>query len=108
MVSTPDEYEFSSHRAYLGVEPYRIVDVDPVLRRFGPHKRNAHERYAEFMLAATNERDEDAATFYAENDILGSDEFVDETIHRMGEVDKWASKHRDVMPFDAELLLTVI
>lgn len=108
MVATPDEYEFSSHRAYLGIEPYGVVDADPVLRRFGPHKRKAHERYAVFMAAATNERDEDVATFYAENDILGSDEFVDETIHRMGEVDKWASKHKDVPPFDAELLLSAI
>lgn len=108
MVATPDEYEFSSHRAYLGIDPYGVVDVDPVLRRFGPHKRKAHERYAAFMRAATNERDDDIATFYAERDILGSDEFVDETIHRMGEVDKWASKHKDGMPFDAELLLSVI
>lgn len=108
MVATPDEYDFSSHRAYLGVEPYGVVDVDPVLRRFGPHKRKAHERYAAFMLAAMNELDDDVATFYAENDILGSDEFVDETIHRMGEVDKWASKHKQVSPFDAELLLKAV
>ena len=26
----------------------------------------------------------------------------------MGKVDKWASKHKDVTPFDAELLLSVI
>jgi len=108
MAASPDEYDFSSHRAYLGIEPYGVVDVDPVLRRFGPHKQKAHERYAGFMRAAKNERDEDVATFYAEGDILGSDEFVDETIHRMGEVDKWASKHKAVTPFDAELLLTVI
>ena len=108
MVATPDEYEFSSHRAYLGIEPYGVVDVDPVLRRFGPHKRKAHERYAAFMRAAMNERDDDVATFYAESDILGSDEFVDETIHRMGEVDKWASKHKDETPFDAESLLLAI
>jgi len=108
MVATPDEYEFSSHRAYLGIEPYGVVDVDPVLRRFGPLKRKAHLRYAAFMRAATDERDDDVATFYAEGDILGSDEFVDAAIHRMGEVDKWASKHKDVTPFDAELLLSVV
>ena len=26
----------------------------------------------------------------------------------MGEVDRWASKHKDIAPFDAELLLSVI
>ena len=109
MVASADEYEFSSHRAYLGIEPYGVVDVDPVLRRFGPQKKRAHERYAAFMLAAIDEPDDDIAAFYAgQGGIIGSEEFVDETIHRMGEVDKWASKHRDVTPFDAEILLSVI
>ena len=108
MVPTPDEYEFSSHRAYLGTEPYGVIDVDPVLRRFGPHKRKAHERYAAFMAAAMNQPDDDIETFYADVKIVGSKEFVDETIHRMGEADKWAGKHRDVLPFDADLLLNVI
>ena len=34
--------------------------------------------------------------------------FVDETIHRMGEVDKWASKQKNQVAFNAELLISVI
>ncbi len=30
MVTRPEDYEYSSHRAYLGMEPAGIVDVDPV------------------------------------------------------------------------------
>jgi hypothetical protein len=52
--------------------------------------------------------DDDTAKFYAYGDILRSDEFVDGKIYRMGEADKWASKHGDVLPFDADLLLNVI
>ncbi|HMO81072.1 MAG TPA: transposase [Pyrinomonadaceae bacterium] len=108
MVATPEEYPYSSHRAYLGIEPYGVIDVDPVLRRFGPSKRKAHERYAAFMREPTNEREDDTATFYANGEILGTDEFVDDAIHRMGEVENWASKHKDVTAFDAELLLSSI
>ena len=108
MVETPEEYPFSSHRAYLGIEPYGVVDVDPVLRRFGPHKRKALERYAAFMREPANEREDDITRFDANGEILGTDEFVDETIHRMGEVDMWASKHLDVTAFIVEILLSAI
>lgn len=39
MVTRPEDYEYSSHRAYLGMEPAGIVDVDPVLRHFGARKK---------------------------------------------------------------------
>src|SRR3989442_8289098 len=35
MVNQPEDYKYSSHRAYLGMEPPGMVDVDPVLRHFG-------------------------------------------------------------------------
>src|SRR5438094_8775641 len=38
MVGRPEEYQYSGHRAYLGLEPATIVDVDPVLRHFGVKK----------------------------------------------------------------------
>src|SRR6185503_5774088 len=38
MVSEPEEYAYSSHRAYLGLEAAGIVDVEPVLRHFGAKK----------------------------------------------------------------------
>ncbi len=46
MVERVEEYPYSSHRAYMGLEPAGIVDVDPVLRRFGPRKAVARERFA--------------------------------------------------------------
>ena len=44
MVTAAEEYPFSSQRAYLGIEPAAVVDVDPVLRLFGPRKELARER----------------------------------------------------------------
>src|SRR5205809_7452947 len=35
MVKRPEQYKYSGHRAYLGLEAAAIIDVDPVLRHFG-------------------------------------------------------------------------
>src|SRR5438876_3834675 len=45
MVGKPEQYQYSGHRAYLGLEPATIVDVDPVLRHFGVKKKLAREAY---------------------------------------------------------------
>src|SRR5436305_1171601 len=61
------------------------VDVDPVLRHFGGKRKLARERYQEFVLAGMKLGHQ--AEFYRaeEGRILGGEEFVDATIHRLGE-----------------------
>ncbi len=85
MVTVPEGYEYSSHRAYLGVEPAGIVDVDPVLRHFGARKELARVNYRNFVAAGIKQGH--CEEFYAadEGRILGSEEFIDATIHRIGE-----------------------
>jgi REP element-mobilizing transposase RayT len=51
MVSRPEQYQYSSHRASLGLEAVGIVDVDPVLRHFGARKELARKAYRQFILA---------------------------------------------------------
>src|SRR5438128_8424323 len=51
MVVEPEQYEYSGHRAYLGLESTDIVDIDPVLRHFGVKKRVARQRYRQFVAA---------------------------------------------------------
>lgn len=85
MVNQPEEYKYSSHRAYLGIEPTGIVDVDPVLRHFGAKKSIATERYRQFVAAGIKQGH--CEEFYTADAgrILGSEEFIDATIHRIGE-----------------------
>lgn len=85
MVTRPEDYQYSSHRGYLGMEPAGIVDVDPVLRHFGASKAVARARYREFVAAGIKQGH--CEEFYAaeEGRILGSEEFIDATIHRIGE-----------------------
>lgn len=85
MVTLPEDYEYSSHRAYLGMEPAGLVDVDPVLRHFGARKEIARANYRKFVAAGIKQGH--CGEFYAadEGRILGSEEFIDATIHRLGE-----------------------
>jgi REP element-mobilizing transposase RayT len=90
MVTRPEDYQYSSHRAYLGLEPAGVVDVDPVLRHFGASKEVARDRYRKFVEAGLKQGH--CREFYAadEGRILGSEEFIDATIHRIGSSGKLA------------------
>jgi hypothetical protein len=85
MVRRPEQYKYSGHQAYLGLAPAEILDIDPVLRHFGAKKEVARAAYREFVRAGMKlgHRDE----FYSANEgrFLGSAEFMEETIHRIGE-----------------------
>src|SRR5437870_3244227 len=113
IVRKPENYQYSSHRCYTGEEANGLVDVDPVLRHFGGKKKLAREMYRQFVLAGIKlgHRPE----FYRadEGRILGSEEFVDATIHRIGETGS-ARKTRNkrgvtALPrFDAEVLISAV
>jgi len=85
MVGRAEDHPHSSHRAYLGAEPAGIVDVDSVLRLFGAEKKKARENFAQFVAAGLKLGQ--GAEFYTadETGILGTEEFVDATIHRLGD-----------------------
>lgn len=85
MVRQPEQYPYSSHRAYLGLEAAGIVDVEPVLRHFGAKKKVAREAYRQFVAAGMKSGHQDRFYLADEGRILGTEEFVDATIHRLGE-----------------------
>jgi hypothetical protein len=65
----------------MGLEQAGIVDVDPVLRLFGRKKEAAREHFAVFM----GEPDDEAPEYSTvQSDVLGSDEFIDAHIYRIG------------------------
>lgn len=98
MVRRPEDYAYSSQQAYIGLEPAGIIDVDPVLRHFSPKRKVARERFAQHVNAGLKLGSQES--FYAtECGILGSEEFVDTMIHRIGEHDVYAAamRRRDAM-----------
>jgi len=85
MVAKPEAYEYSGHRAYLGLAPALIMNVDPVLRHFGVSKNQSRQRYRQFVSAGMKDGHQDEFYLADEGRILGSEEFVDATIHRIGQ-----------------------
>jgi len=111
MVRKPEQYQYSSHRAYLGLEAAGVVDVDPVLRHFGAKKKLARERYREFVAAGMRLGHRDEFYLASEGRILGTDEFVDATIHRLGETPRAArssNKRGESHEFRPEALIEAV
>jgi putative transposase len=111
MVEQPEQYEYSSHRAYLGLEPAGIVDVDPVLRHFAVKKQVARERYGQFVAAGIKLGHQEEFYLADEGQILGSEEFVDATIHRLGQTRRIDSGSKMKLPkesFNAEVLVAAV
>jgi putative transposase len=108
MVRKPEDYPFSSHRAYIGLEPAGPIDVDPVLRRFGPKKEVARKRFIRHVAAGTKlgHRDE---LYVTTGGVLGNEEFVDTMIHRLGEFKpKGTPRASDVAAIDADRLMSAV
>lgn len=78
------------------------------LRHFGSAKEMARERFREFVIAGIGLRYPEEFDSPAESGILGSDEFVDDAIHRIGDVAKSHYPKKDVRPFDAEVLIDAV
>lgn len=85
MVEKAEEYKYSGHRAYLGLDAPGVLDVDPVLRHFGAKRKMARQAYEEFVTAGMNLGHQEEFYVADEGRILGSEEFVDATIHRIGQ-----------------------
>ena len=109
IVDRPEEYEYSGHPAYLGLEPAGIVDVDPVLRHFGAKKSVAQEAYRQFVAAGMKAGHQDEFYMADGGRILGTQEFVDATIHRIGEPGRTArSQSGGNTDFNAEALIRAV
>lgn len=85
MVKRAESYPYSGHRAYIGPDRSGLVDAEPVLRHFGGTKRRAIEVFERFVEAGAGETSQDEYYRAAEGRLLGSEEFVEEIKHRVGE-----------------------
>src|ERR1700733_4215711 len=104
MVRQPEDYEYSGHRAYIGLDGNGLVDVEPVLRHFGGTKRRAVEVYRRFVQVGTGHKSREEYYRASEGRMLGSEEFVKEVKHRVGEICPSVKEARGISL--AELLKT--
>jgi hypothetical protein len=85
LVTRPDEYPWSSHRALLGqVPPPAWLAVDRVLREFGPMRARARGEYERFVNAAIGIESTLWRNLVAQA-YLGSDEWLDQVKRKVDE-----------------------
>jgi hypothetical protein len=108
MVRRPEQYKYSGHRAYLGLEPAGVVDVDPLLRHFGSQKKAARAAYRQFVMGGMELGHQEELYLTEDGRILGSEEFIDTTVHRIGESGRRARRIPNTKEFDVERLLVAV
>ena len=113
IVRKPEGYEYSGHRAYLGQEDNRLVDSDTLLRYFGGRKTRAREQYRAFVLAGMKDGHREELYQADEGRLLGSEEFVESTKHRIGEIPRGARPERSSdravrQPVDTQELMKAV
>jgi REP element-mobilizing transposase RayT len=103
IVARPEDFEYSGHRAYLGLDRSGLVDAEPVLRHFGANRKRAVDMYSQFVNAALAQKSQQEYYVAAEGRMLGNDEFLDEVKHRIG--DHLGRGDRRVRKADIEAVL---
>lgn len=81
MVKDPEEYPWSSHNAYLGMESLPCLTIDSLLDHFRTSVTTARDGYRRFVLDGLGE--EHRPEFHgtgADNRLLGNNSFVDKCL----------------------------
>jgi putative transposase len=81
-----DQYGYSGHVAYLRPVESSLVDTDALLRYFGARKSQARKLYRLFVQAGMGQGSREELYETDDGRLLGSDEFVEETKRRAGEI----------------------
>jgi len=83
IVSKPDEYPWSGHRAYLGTEKIPWLTTEWVLGQFASHEKTANRLYADFVLQSLgNDRQLEFHHGSHEGRILGDDSFAEKVVSK--------------------------
>jgi len=85
IVKDPDEYKWSSHRAYLGLEHSKIVDIEPVLSQFSKNIQKSILLYKSFVLEWIDEGKKDDFYITVDQRFLGETDFIEDVKKKIGE-----------------------
>lgn len=82
MVVSPDDYPWSSHRAYCGVETIPWIVTEPTLAMLATNRELAVRAYADFIRDGLGQerRPEFHGEGVADNRVFGDDDFVERVV----------------------------
>jgi REP element-mobilizing transposase RayT len=86
LAADPAEYEWSGHRAYLGLATWTWLTTGPALARFGSHLPAARDAYSRFVREGIGKEPDPQLKMGRQDDprILGDDAFVARASVRSG------------------------
>jgi len=87
IVERPEDYPYSSYRAYMGRGKDDIVDRDMVLGMMAKDSRKAIKLYRDFVNGAIGIKMESPLRKVFGGIILGTEEFIKETLEKLREED---------------------
>ena len=83
MVADPADYQWGSHRIYIGEETVPFLTTDFVLRQFGDKITSSLKGYRDFVLKGVAEAHRsDFHQGGSDSRILGDDDFIDTVLNR--------------------------
>ncbi len=82
IVKSPEEYIWSSHKAYLQMNDIPWLTKDNVLRRFGNTHKDAIKKYNKFILAGVGIKSDLMFESGLQDGILGSEKFIESVLER--------------------------
>lgn len=83
MTPKPEDYPYSSYRAYITGQPESLVDTDLILGMLGGRRGDAPGRYKAFVESAVEEEIENPLRKIYGGVILGGKGFIRETLRRI-------------------------
>lgn len=79
MTARPEDYRWSSHRAYLRTDDYAWLMFDHVLGKFGDSVSEAIKQFQEYVLAGIGVEEEIDFEAGCVDGVLGDDDFIEST-----------------------------
>jgi REP element-mobilizing transposase RayT len=85
LVESPENYPWSSHRVYLGIDKSELIDPSVVLKQFSGGLSAARRSYATFVMEGIRQGRRDDLYRVSDQRILGDEDFHKEVFRRRGD-----------------------
>jgi len=85
LVDSPEDYPWSSHRVYLGIEKSAVIDPSLVLKQFSDDLFAAIRSYESFVMEGSKQGRRDDLYKVSDQRILGDEVFRKEVFRRRGD-----------------------
>jgi len=85
LVDSPENYQHSSHRVYLGIDKSEVIDPSFVLKQFSGSLSAAKKSYKSFVMEGIRQGRRDDLYKVSDQRILGDEAFYKEVFRRWGD-----------------------